>query len=250
MYALIEVVDRMVRKRHVNATTTEQMRAFIQESQMSVAQLSKVLNVSETTVRKWKQRKSVEDISSKALHLQTTMTPIQEWVVVQLRVQLQLSLDPLLETVKQHINTNVSRSALDRCLRRHGVSRLSDVKARYSNDLSTNKISKSTQVPSPLDEMGDRFVSVTVNRVPDFETNDSDAVKEKYLLVATEKSGQWVYIDIFEDDIVEAAGRYMLNALETAPFKLRKTLVKNYREFLAKYNCITEHVNNQQKLAR
>ena len=236
----------MVQRRHVNATTTVQMRAFIQESQMSVSHLAKILNVSETTVRKWKQRKSVEDCSSRALHLQTTMTPLEEWVAVQLRIQLQLSLDPLLEAVKQHVNINVSRSALDRCLRRHGVSRLSDVKAKYTND-----IKNSTRVSSPLSEMGDRFVSVTVNRVPNFEELDSIASsKQKYLLVATATKGQWVYVDLFDDDVVEAAGRYMLCALETAPFKLCRTLVKNYREFLSKYTCISEHVNNQRRLAR
>jgi len=227
----------MVRKRHVNATTTEQMRAFIQESQMPISHLAKILNVSETTVRKWKQRKSVEDSSSQALHLQTTMTPLQEWVVVQLRVQLRLSLDFLLNAVKTYVNASVSRSALDRCLRRHGVSRLSDIKASAAKNNKDNPL-----VTSPLSQMGDHFVSVTVSRIPE----SCGGSEDKYLLIATEPKGHWVYVDIFEDDVAEAAGRYIVNVLETAPYKLRKTLVKNYREFLSKYNCISEHVSGNR----
>jgi len=54
-------------------------------------------------------------------------TPIQESVVVQLRKTLLLSLDDLRVTVREFINPAVSRSGLDRCLRRHKVSNLRDV---------------------------------------------------------------------------------------------------------------------------
>jgi len=47
--------------------------------------------------------------------------------VVQLRKTLLLSLDDLRVTVREFINPAVSRSGLDRCLRRHKVSNLRDV---------------------------------------------------------------------------------------------------------------------------
>ena len=49
---------------------------------------------------------------------------MQEWVVVELRKLLLLSLDDLLVVVREFICPELSRSALDRCLRRHGVARL------------------------------------------------------------------------------------------------------------------------------
>jgi hypothetical protein len=62
--------------------------------------------------------------------LQTTLTPAQEAVAVALRKMLLVSLDNLLAVVREFLNPNVSRSGLDRCLRRHGVGRLRDLKAK------------------------------------------------------------------------------------------------------------------------
>jgi hypothetical protein len=45
-------------------------------------------------------------------------------VVVQLRRLLLLPLDDLLAVTREFLNPDVSRSGLDRCLRRHGVSNL------------------------------------------------------------------------------------------------------------------------------
>ena len=53
--------------------------------------------------------------------LQTTLTPAQEAVAVVLRQALLLPLDDLLSVVREFLNPNVSRSGLDRCLRRHGA---------------------------------------------------------------------------------------------------------------------------------
>jgi hypothetical protein len=52
------------------------------------------------------------------------MTPAQEAVVVSLRKTLLVSLDDLLAVVREFLNPDVSRSGLDRCLRRHGVGNL------------------------------------------------------------------------------------------------------------------------------
>ena len=58
------------------------------------------------------------------------MTPDQEAVAVALRKTLLVSLDDLLAVVREFLNPNVSRSGLDRCLRRHGVGNLRDIKAK------------------------------------------------------------------------------------------------------------------------
>ena len=53
-----------------------------------------------------------------------TLTPAQEAVAVVLRKTLLVPLDDLLAVVKEFLNPEVSRSGLDRCLRRHGVGNL------------------------------------------------------------------------------------------------------------------------------
>ena len=109
---------------HKNATTTPARRAYIQSSPLSVAALAVELGVSEDTIRRWKGRDTVEDRSPTALHLQTTLTPAQESVVLALRRTLWLTLDDLLVVTREFINEKVSRSGLQRLLKRHGVSRL------------------------------------------------------------------------------------------------------------------------------
>jgi len=51
------------------------------------------LGVSEDTIRRWKRRDSVTDGSHAPHRLQTTLTPVQEAVVVELRKTLLLPLD-------------------------------------------------------------------------------------------------------------------------------------------------------------
>jgi hypothetical protein len=58
--------------------------------------------------------------------LQTTLAPAQEAVAIALRKTLLVSLDDLLAVVREFLNPDVSRSGLDRCLRRHGVGNLRD----------------------------------------------------------------------------------------------------------------------------
>jgi hypothetical protein len=86
--------------------------------------------ISEQTVWKWRKRDSVQDRSHTPHRLQTTLTPAQEAVAVALRKTLLLPLDDLLAVVREFLNPHVSRSGLDRCLRRHGVGNLRDLKPK------------------------------------------------------------------------------------------------------------------------
>ncbi|MGL4714087.1 MAG: helix-turn-helix domain-containing protein, partial [Shewanella sp.] len=89
--------------RHRNATTTPEMRLFIQQSDLSVSQLAKILNITEATVRKWRKRESISNSSNTPHHLNTTLTPMEEYVVVGLRYQLKLTLDRLLSVTQTFI---------------------------------------------------------------------------------------------------------------------------------------------------
>jgi hypothetical protein len=51
-------------------------------------------------------------------------------VVAALRRALLVSIDDLLAVVKEFLIPQVSRSGLDRCLRRHGVANLPDLQAK------------------------------------------------------------------------------------------------------------------------
>ena len=114
---------------HKQATTTPKVRAAIQGSDEPASVLAERFGTTEQTVYKWKHRDSVHDRSHTPHRLQTTLTPAQEAVAVVLRKTLLVSLDDLLAVVREFLNPEVSRSGLDRCLRRHGVGNLRDLQA-------------------------------------------------------------------------------------------------------------------------
>ena len=115
---------------HSQATTTPKIRAEIQASREPASVLAERFGITEQTVWKWRKRDSVQDRSHTAHRLQTTLPPAQEAVAVSLRRTLLVSLDDLLAVVREFLTPDVSRSGLDRCLRRHGVGNLRDLKAK------------------------------------------------------------------------------------------------------------------------
>ena len=107
---------------HANATTTPKVRAYIQRSKSSVAELASELGVSETTVRRWRARTTVSDHSHTPKRLQTSFSAMEETLICELRIQLQLPLDDIVEVMRRCVNDKLSRSAIHRCLKRHDLS--------------------------------------------------------------------------------------------------------------------------------
>jgi len=91
---------------------------------VSNRELAEAYHLNRHTVAKWRRREGTEDASHRPQRLHATLTPIQEAVVVELRKTLLLPLDDLLAVTHEFIHPAVSRSGLDRCLRRHGISAL------------------------------------------------------------------------------------------------------------------------------
>ena len=148
----------MAAKQHKNATTTPEIRAFIQGSELPTAVLARLLKISESTVRKWRKREIIQDASHKPKHSSTTLSQQEQYVVIQLRTRLKLSLDELLKVCRQFINENTSRAGLQRCLKRHGVSKLADI------DPGGELVKLAQQVSVAIqDQASDKVVNSLVN---------------------------------------------------------------------------------------
>ena len=115
---------------HKNATTTPAIRAKNSASELPAAVLAARYGVTLDTIYRWRCRTSFEDRSHTAHQLATTLTSAQEAVAVELRRMLLLPLDDLLAVTREFLNPDVSRSGLDRCLRRHGVSTLNALRPK------------------------------------------------------------------------------------------------------------------------
>ena len=88
---------------HKNARTTPATRAEMAASAQTAATLALRYGVSEGTVYKWKSRDAFHDASHTPHRLQTTLTPAQEQIVVELRKTLLLPLDDLLAVTREFL---------------------------------------------------------------------------------------------------------------------------------------------------
>lgn len=164
---------------HPLARTTPRPRYEIQISTSSVAEIAACYNISNATARKWKNRADVQDRSHCPHTLKTTLTPIQEALVVELRRTLLLPLDDLLAITHAFINPAVSRSGLDRCLRRHGVSNLKSLQPQVEGEEAPKKTFKDY-------EPG--FLHIDIKYWPKMP----DEEQRRYLFVAIDRATRWV----------------------------------------------------------
>ena len=108
--------------------------------QLPERKLAEKYGISGTAVRKWKYRTTAEDFSHRPHDLHATLTAPEEAVVAELRTTLLLQSDDLLVVVREFICPHISRSALDRRLRRHGISNLKKMLPEEENKKNSENI--------------------------------------------------------------------------------------------------------------
>jgi len=112
---------------HSCARTTETTRRCIQTSQASIAKLAQRYDLNPKTIAKWKQRDFVQDKPMGPKTKRSTVLSLEEEAaIIAFRKHTLLSLDDCLYALQATI-PHLSRSALHRCLQRHGMSRLPEV---------------------------------------------------------------------------------------------------------------------------
>ena len=201
---------------HKNARTTPATRAEMAASSETAATLALRYGVSEGTVYKWKGRDSFHDASHTPQRLQTTLTSAQEQIVVELRKMLLLPLDDLLAVTREFLCPQATRSGLDRCLRRHGVGNLNDLKPK-----------EPAQPHKAFKSYAPGFIHIDVKYLPQMPNETS----RRYLFVAIDRATRWVFVQI-KSHKTAAAARSFLNALDKAcPIKMQKILTDNGKEF-------------------
>jgi len=201
---------------HQLARTTPAVRAEIAASSESVSALARRFGVTPPTIYKWRSRDSVNDRSHTAHRLQTTLTPEQEAIVVQLRKTLLLPLDDLLAVTREFLCKEVSRSGLDRCLRRHGVGNLNALKPAIVK--TPHKAFKSY-------EPG--YCHVDIKYLPQM----ADERRRRYLFVAIDRATRWVFVAIKDNKTAASARRFLKELHEASPIKITKLLTDNGKEF-------------------
>ena len=217
---------------HANARTTPKIRAEIQAAPPSVsnAALARRFGVTKATVAKWRRRDQVHDGSHRPHRLNTTLTEAQEAVVVAVRELLLLPLDDLLVVAWEFLNPNLSRSALDRCLRRHGVNNLKAMLREQEGEAASDKPYKSFKDYEP------GFVHVDIKYLPQMAGESA----RSYLFVAIDRATRWVYLEIRKDKSARSARAFLNKLIQAAPFKIQKILTDNDKAFTDRFSAAGE----------
>jgi transposase InsO family protein len=208
---------------HKNATTTPAMRQAIREAEGTVDELAVRFGQSRDTIRKWRRRESTADRSHTPHRLRKTLNDGQEALVLYLRTTLRLPLDDLLAVVREFIEAAMSRSALNRMLRRHGVSRLADLEP----ETGTRTPPKAFKAYEP------GFVPIDVKYLPQMRDED----KRRYAFVAIDRATRWVYVQLMADKSTRSAERFLKALHEAAPFTIHTILTDNAKAFTDRFTA-------------
>lgn len=182
-------------------------------------------NVSIPSIIKWKRRDAVEDSSHTAHCLQTTLTPVQECIAVELCKLLKLSLNDLLVEGLEFLNPAVSRAGLDCCLRRHGMNCLRDLAPAAP-----------TKCPAkPFKAYGPGDFHLGVKYLPQMP----DESARRYLFIASTVPSVG-YLCRSKRTRLPPARAFLVAVQKAAPCHMRTTLTDNGSEF-------TDRLFNRQK---
>lgn len=108
-------------KQHKNAKTTPVIRSLIQASNEPINILANRLGLSWKTVKKWKTRSSLEDVSSKPHKTRTTLTPYQEDLILFERKKFKKTVEEIFFSLENEI-VGIYPMKIYRCLCRYGLS--------------------------------------------------------------------------------------------------------------------------------
>ncbi len=212
---------------HKNARTTPAIRLELQAQSSSVSnrELAEAYGLNRHTVAKWRQREGTEDASHRPQQLHATLSAAQEAIVVALRETLLLPLDDLLAVTHEFLHPDVSRSGLDRCLRRHGISNLKALMPKEEGAKTPVKTFK---------DYAPGFVHVDVKYLPQMPDEDH----RRYLFAAIDRATRWVYVELLTDKSATSASGFLTRLIDQAPFTISKLLTDNGKEFTDRF-CAT-----------
>lgn len=197
---------------HGSARTTAAVRRAIQLSQESLNRLSARYGINPKTVAKWRKRESTLDARmGPSKPRSTVLTTEQEALVVAFRKHTLLPLDDCLYALQATIPA-LTRSALHRCLQRHGISRLPEIEG--------DKPAKKQKFKSYL--IGYFHVDIAEVRTEEGKLR---------LFVATDRTSKFVYAELHLSAGKMEAAQFLCNLIAAVPCKIHTVLTDNGIQF-------------------
>jgi transposase InsO family protein len=201
---------------HGCARTTAAVRRAIQHSQASLLKLSERYGINPKTVRKWRRRSFVEDapMGPKPRH-STVLSPDQEAVIVAFRRHTLLPLDDCLYALQASL-PQLTRSALHRCLQRHGISRLPHLEA-----------------PGPARK---KFKSYPIGYFHIDLTEVRTQEGRLHLFVAVDRTSKFAFARLVEKATRRSAADFLQELIKAVPYRIHTILTDNGTHFTSPGN--------------
>jgi transposase InsO family protein len=196
---------------HGSARTTAALRRTIQHSQESIARLAARYDLNAKTVAKWRRRTTVEDarMGPRQPH-STVLTAEQEAIIVAFRQRTLLALDDCLYALQASI-PHLTRSSLHRCLQRHGISRLPEIKG----DKPAKK----------------KFAKYAIGY---FHVDIAEVHTEQGrldLFVAIDRTSKFAYAELHPDQTRDTACQFLQRLIAVVPYRIHIVLTDNGIQF-------------------
>ena len=196
---------------HGSARTTAAVRRAIQTSQASIRSLAKQYGINPKTVAKWKRRTDVQDSQMGPKQARSTiLSTEQEALIVAFRKHTLLPLDDCLYVLQETI-PHLTRSALHRCLQRHGINRLTQVSDKPS------KKSRFKQYPIGYFHLD----------IAEVQTEEG----KLYLVVAIDRTCKFVFAELHERMTRPIVADFLRRLIAAVPYKLHTILTDNGIQF-------------------
>lgn len=141
-----------------------------------------------------------------------SLTPLQEWLIVELRKTLLLSNDDLLDVTCEFISPYLTLPILDHCLEKHEVGTVETLQTELGLKI-TGK------------EPG--FIRLIVKMLP-LMPNES---KNKYLFVAIDQTSHWIFHQVSDDNRSYSKDSFLNELLKAAPFRIHSLFTNAFDEF-------------------
>src|SRR3954467_4121367 len=196
---------------HGSARTTPRVRAELQASQASSRSLAALYGLNPKTVAKWRGRSETCDarMGPKAPK-STVLPPAEEAIVVEFRRRTLLPLDDVLGCLRDTI-PRLSRSALHRCLQRHGISRLPE---------SEEKSARRGRFAET--EIGYIHIDVCELRL---------AAGKLHMFLAIDRVSKFTYVEFHQHANTTTGPAFLRNAVAAFPYRIRIVLTDNGTPF-------------------
>jgi transposase InsO family protein len=196
---------------HGSARTTPRIRAELQASQEATRVLAARYSLNEKTVAKWRKRTTTTDQPMGPNRPRSTvLTEVEEAIIVEFRRRTLLPLDDVLGCLRESVPT-LTRSALHRCLVRHGISRLPKDNANASKR--------------------GRFAETRIGYVPMDHCELRLAEGKLHMFLAIDRVSKFTHVAFFDAATQMNGAAFLREVIAAFPYAIHTVLTDNGMAF-------------------